>query len=120
MNDPIGITARAAAQQLQAKAGPGLIAEVEAVLAIRESPSAPPQYIDPIALASLIVDISGLAWTVYTNLRKRTAKPSAEVVARTVRITRRDQGQADAPDHIIEVVVTEAIRAAAGQEHAEG
>jgi hypothetical protein len=29
------------------------------------------------------------------------------------RVTRRDQGQADAPDHIIEAVVTEPIRAAA-------
>ena len=29
------------------------------------------------------------------------------------RVTRRDHGQADAPDHIIEAVVTETIRAAA-------
>jgi hypothetical protein len=29
------------------------------------------------------------------------------------RVTRRDQGQADAPDHIIEAVATETIRAAA-------
>jgi hypothetical protein len=93
---------------------------LEAVLATRESPSAPPQYVDPIALASLIVAIASLAWTVYTDLKKRTATPAAEVVARTVQVTRRNQGQADAPDHIIEVVVTEAIRAAAGQEHAEG
>jgi hypothetical protein len=120
MNDPIGSAARAAAQQLQADAGPGLVAEVEAVLATRHSRSAPPQYVDPVALASLIVDISGLAWTVYTNLKKRTATPSAEVVARTVRVTRRDQGQAEAPDHIIEVVVTETIRAAADQEHTQG
>jgi hypothetical protein len=119
MNDPIGSTARAAAQQLQAEAGPGLVTEVEAVLATRESPSAPPQYADPIALASLIVAIASLAWTVYTDLKKRTATPSAEVIARTIRVIRHDQGQADAP-HIIEVVVTEAIHAAAGQEHAEG
>ena len=87
MNDPVAVAARAAAQQLEAEAGPGLAAEVEAVLATRESPSAPPQYVDPVALASLIVAIAG---------------------------------QADAPVHIIEVVVTEAIRAATGQEHAEG
>ena len=122
MNDPVGIAARAAAQQLQAGAevGPGLVAEVEAVLATRESPSSPPQYADPVALAGLIVAIASLAWTVYTDLRKRTARPSAEVVARTVRVTWRDQGQADAPEHIVEVVVTEAIRAAAAQEHAGG
>ena len=118
MNDPIGIAARAAAQQLQAEAGPGLVADVEAVLATRESPSAPPQYGDPVALASLIVAIASLAWTIYTDLKRRTAKPTAEVVARTVRVTRRDQGQADAPDHIVEIVVTETIRAAAAQDSA--
>jgi hypothetical protein len=82
MSDPVAIVARTAAQQLEAEGGPGLLAEVEAVLATRESPSTPPQYIDPVALASLIVAIASLAWTVYTDLRKRTAKPSAEVVAR--------------------------------------
>ncbi len=120
MNDPVGTAARAAAQQLQAEAGPGLVAEVEAVLATRESPSAPPQYVDPIALASLIVAIASLAWTVYTDLKKRTAQPAAEVVTRTIRVTRQDQGQAAAPNHVVEVVVTETIRAAADQEGAEG
>jgi hypothetical protein len=94
MNDPIGSAARAAAQQLQAEAEPGLVAEVEAVLATRESPSAPPQYVDPVALASLIVAITDLAWAVYADLKRRTAQPSAEVIARTVRVTRQDQGQA--------------------------
>ena len=116
MNDPVAVVAQAAAQQLETEAGPGLVAEVEAVLATRESPSAPPQYVDPVALASLIVAIASLAWTVYTDLKKHTVTPSAEVVARTVRVTRRDQGQADAPEHIVEVVVTETIRAAADQE----
>jgi hypothetical protein len=120
MSDPVAVAARAAAQQLEAEAGPGLVAEVEAVLATRESPSAPPpQYVDPVVVASLIVAIASLAWTVYTDLRKRTARPSAEVVARTVRVTRQDQGQAAAPDHIVEVVVTETIRAA-DRERAEG
>ena len=119
MSDPIAIVARAAAQQLEAEAGPGLVTEVEAALATRESPSAPPQYLDPISLASLIVAIASLAWTVYTDLKKRTAKPSAEVVARTVRVTRRDQGQADAPDHVIQAVVTETIRTAADQKRAD-
>jgi hypothetical protein len=119
MNDPIGIVVRAAAQQLQAEAGPGLVAEVEVVLATRESPSAPPQYVDPTALASLIVSIASFAWTVYSDLKNRTAKPSAEVVTRTVRVGLQNQGQA-AADHVVEVVVTEAIRAAADQERVEG
>jgi hypothetical protein len=120
MNDPVGIAARAAAQQLQVEVGPGLVTEVEAVLATRESPSAPPQYADPIALASLIVAIASLAWTVYTDLKKRAAQPTEQVVARTVRVTRRDQGQAAAPARIVEVVVTETLRAAAAPERAEG
>ena len=120
MSDPIAVAARAAAQQLETEAGPGLVTEVEAVLATREFPAAPPQYVDPVALASLIIAIASLAWTVYTDLKKHTATPSAEVVARTIRVTRRDQGQAAAADHIIEVVVTETLRAAAGQEQVEG
>jgi hypothetical protein len=119
MSDPVAIVARAAAQQLEADAGPGLLAEVEAVLATGESPSAPSQYGDPVALASLVVAIASLAWTVYTDMKKRITAPSAEVVARTVRVARRDQGQPNAPEHIIEVVVIEAIRAAAGQELSE-
>ena len=99
---------------------PGLVAEVEAILATRQSPSAPPQYVDTVALASLIVAIASLAWTVYNDLKTRTAQPTTQVVARTVRVTRRDQGLAAAPDYIVEVVVTETLRAAATQEHAEG
>jgi hypothetical protein len=119
VSDPITTVARAAAERLEAEVGPGLVAEVEAVLATWESPSAPPRYVDPVALASLIVGIASLAWTVYTDLKKRIAKPSADVVARAVRIGLQDQGQAAAPDHIVEVVVTEAIRTATDQERAE-
>jgi hypothetical protein len=46
---------------------------------------------------------------VCTELRKRSAKPSAEVVARSVRVTLREEGQADVPGHIVDVVATEAI-----------
>lgn len=120
MNDPVALVARASARQLEAGTRPGLVAEVEAVLATRESPSAPPQYVDPTALASLIVAIASFAWTVCTDLKKRTAKPSEEVIARIIRVDLLDQGQAAAPDHIVEIVITETIRAAAGQEREEG
>lgn len=40
-------------------------------------------------------------------------------MARTVRVTRQDQGQAVAPDHVLEVVVTETIRAAVDQQRAK-
>jgi len=119
MSEPVAVAALAAAQQLQAEVRPGLVAEVEAILATGESSAAPPQYVDPVELASLIVAIASLAWAVYTDLRKRTATPSAEVVARTVRVARREQGHADTPDQVIEVVITEILRAAAGQENAQ-
>ena len=120
MSDPITIAARAAAQRLKAEAGPGLVAEVEAVLASRESPAAPPQYVDPVSLASLIVAIASLAWTVYNDLKKRTAKPAADAVAQTVRVSLRDHGPVAVPDHIVEVVVTETVRAADDQQRTEG
>jgi hypothetical protein len=116
MNDPVAVVARAAAQRLEAEDRPGLGTEVEAALAARESGSTPSRYADPLGLASLIVGIASLAWSVYTELRKRTAKPPAEVVARTVRVRLQGEGQIAAPpDHIVDVVVTEAIRAAGNQ-----
>ncbi len=71
---------------------------------------------EPFALASLIGRIASLAWTVYADLKKRTAKPTAEAISRTVWGSLRDQGQAATPDR---VVVTETIRAASDQERAE-
>jgi hypothetical protein len=75
VNDPIGTAARAAAQRLEEENSLGLAAEVEAALAARDPALPPPQYLDPVSLASLIVSIAGLAWTVYTDLRKRTSHP---------------------------------------------
>lgn len=51
---------------------------------------------DPVALASLIVGVASLAWTIYADLRERAAKPTAEV--------------------IVNVVLAEAISAATDQE----
>jgi hypothetical protein len=116
VNDPIATAARAAAQRLGADTNPRLAAEVEATLAGRESaPSAPPHYFDPISLAGLIVDAASFAWTVYTDLRKRTAHPMPEVVARTVRVKLRDSDQT-VPDHVVDVVVTEIVKAGADQD----
>ena len=117
MNDPIGTAARAAAQRLEEENSPGLAAEVEAALASRDPALPPPQYLDPVSLASLIVSIAGLAWTVYTDLRKRTSHPSSEVVARTVRVRLRDSDQT-ASDYVVDVIVAETIQAGAGQDHA--
>jgi hypothetical protein len=115
MTDPITTVARAAVKRLEPEAAPGLAAEVEAALAARQSPATPPQYADPVALAGLIVATAGLAWTVYTDLRQRTTRPTVEVIARTIRLTLRDSGQAAPPDHVIDVVVTETIHTAVEQ-----
>ena len=117
MSDPIGTTARAAAQRLEAEGRPGLVAEVEAALAARDSTAPPPQYVDPVSLAGLIVAIATLAWTVYTDLRKRTAEPAPAVVARSVRVRLRDSGHT-APEEVVEVVVTETVQAGADQDQA--
>lgn len=115
MSDPVGTAARAAARRLETPSAPGLEAEVEAALAARESASPPPQYLDPVSLASLVVGVASLAWTVYMDLRKHTARPAPEVVARTVRVRLHDSGHT-APDHLVEVVVTETMQAGEDQD----
>jgi hypothetical protein len=107
---PVMIAARAAARRLEREGNSGLRAEVEAVLAARQTGFTPPRYADPVALAGLIVSIASLAWTVYTDLRKQAPHPAADEVAGKVRNTMDDSGQ-QAPDHIVDVVVAEVIRA---------
>lgn len=86
MNDPVAAGARAAAERLSAIHGPSLIADVEAELHHREADRRPDQFVDPIALGSLIVAVATLAWTVYKDLRSKNpaTTPSPQVVSRTV------------------------------------
>jgi hypothetical protein len=118
MTDPVIIAARAAARRLAVEAGPGLVAEVEAALADRNSRLELPQYIDPVSLGGLIVSSATLAWTVYSGLKKDARKPSADLVARIVRIRLGDSGHA-ASEHVVEVVVSEAIRTAQTREQSQ-
>jgi hypothetical protein len=65
-----------------------------------------------IGAASLIVSIAQLAWSIFSDQRKHTAEPSADSIARQVRIALREQ---DTPvptgtDRITDVVITEIIR----------
>lgn len=110
MSDQVADVARAVAQRMESEVGSGLSAEVEAALYSRQSPPASTHYADPIALAGLIVSIADLAWTVYTDLKKRATGPAAEVLARTVRIKLRESSQVTVPDHIVDVIVTETVR----------
>jgi hypothetical protein len=108
---PVERAARAAAQRLAAGHQPGLDAEVEAALHARGAQQRPEQYFDPISLGSLIVSVATLAWTVYKDLRNKTAKPAPAVVERRVRIElpASDPAQAAERDQVIEVVVDEIV-----------
>lgn len=114
MTDPIGHSARAVAQRLAARYGPGLPADVEAALHTRGSTPRPEQYLDPLSLAGLIVSVATLAWTVYNDLRKKTPEPSTAVVARTIRVQLNDTSGLDPAqrDRIIDIVVEETVQTA--------
>jgi len=120
MTDPIAAAARsaarAAADRLAAEYGPGLAADVEAALYARGSAQRPGQYLDPVSLGSLIVAIATLAWTIYTDQRKKTPEPSPDVVARHVRAELRQPSGTNEQEtnRITEIVVTEIIQAARG------
>ena len=113
MTDPAADAARATAAILAPDLGPSLPAEVEAALAARDTQQRPDRYLDPVSLATLIVSIATLAWTIYTDQRDRHhADPPADAVARQVRVTLRDQDTALPPgtDRITEIVATEITR----------
>ena len=113
MTDPAADAARSAAAILAPDLGPSLPAEVEAALAARDTQQRPGRYLDPVSLASLIVAIATLAWTIYKDQRDRKPEPPpASTIARQVRITLREQ-DINLPaggEHITEVVATEITR----------
>jgi hypothetical protein len=84
-----------------------------------ENGEQPPGQYDPTALAGLavgaaglVVSIAQLAWSIISDQRTHTAKPSHEAIARQVRITMRQRDKPMPPDtdRITEVVITEIIR----------
>lgn len=117
MTDPIAAAARAAAEQLTADYGHGLATDVEAALRARGIAQRPSQYLDPVSVASLIVAIATLAWTVYSDQRRKTSDPPPSVVARHVRAELREHSSSTGISQqeigrITEIVVTEIIQAA--------
>jgi hypothetical protein len=116
MDDPVGDIARATAQRLAPEHGERLQAEVEAALYARIRTRGAEQYvIDPIALASLIVAIATLAWTIYSDLRKEKPDIAPQVAERELRVElRRFGGQGPERDRVDEIIVTEIVR---GGEH---
>ena len=116
MTDPAAEAARAAAVILAPDLGPGLPAEVEAALYVRENEEPRRGHFDfglTLAAATLIVTIAQLAWSIYSDRRRREdTEPTSESVTREVRISLHEQQTAlpDGTDRIAEVVVTEVIR----------
>jgi hypothetical protein len=118
MTDPAADAARAAAAILAPDLGPSLPAQVEATLAARDTQQRPDRYLDPVSLASLIVSIATLTWTIYNDQRNRHDQPdhdpgpAPDVIARQVRITLRDQDIQLPPgtEHITEVIAIEITR----------
>lgn len=112
MTDPAAQAARSAAAILSIELGPSLPAEVEAALAARDTTRRPDRYLDPVSLASLIVSIATLAWSIYNDQRSHTPGPKPDAIARQVRVTLREQ---DTPlpagtERITEIVATEITR----------
>ncbi|HEV2809891.1 MAG TPA: hypothetical protein VGV93_05780 [Acidimicrobiales bacterium] len=114
MTDPVADASRAAAQRLAEEYGPSLAGDVEEALYLRGESRSPERYLDPVSLGGLIVSVATLAWTVFNDLRTKAAKPSADVVARRVRVRLEtdDSVTPAARNHIIDVVVSETIVAA--------
>jgi hypothetical protein len=118
MTDPVAIAARAAAAALAPDLSPSLPAQVEAALAARDSQQRPDRFLDPVSLASLIVSVATLAWTIYNDQRTRHDQhtpgpdPQPDVIARQVRITLRDQDiqLPRGTERITEIIASEITR----------
>lgn len=115
--EPIATTARAAARNLATEYGPGLEADVEAAL-YAGAEQRPGQYLDPVSVASLIVAIATLTWTIYNDQRKDTSEPEPELIERRVRTEIRERAHATPEEvsRITEIIVTEIIQTATRQE----
>jgi hypothetical protein len=112
MSDPAADAARSAAAILAPNLDPSLPTQVEAALAARGPEQPPSRYLDPVSLATLIVSIATLAWTIYNDQRGHTPDPPPDVIARQVRVTLRNQDTLLPPDteRITEIIATEITR----------
>jgi hypothetical protein len=106
--DPIGRSARAAARRLAETHGAALEPQVEAALYARAHDQRPTQYLDPIALGSLIVSVATLAWTMIIDIRRKALHPTREDVA--LRVKAELDINDPSADEVIDVVVDETLK----------
>ncbi|MBQ1048089.1 hypothetical protein KBX50_06385 [Micromonospora sp. C51] len=69
------------------------------------------RYVDVVAVASLIVAVATLGWTIYQDRRANRSSAEREVVARQIRVALSEKGGVPAQqrDLVIEVVVDQII-----------
>lgn len=103
--NPAEAVARAVAVRLSAPARPALPAQVDAAL----RSARPDQYSDAVDIASLIVSIASLGYTIYTDQRNRR-RPSAEMLARSIRQELAADGDGRLADEVIETVADEIMK----------
>lgn len=111
-NSAVRTISRASAQRLAEDYGPQLPAEVDRALSTRVQQTGP-STVDVVAVAGLIVNASGLLYTVYKDRKKKQITPSTEELTREIHIHLGRPSGLDAAEEerVVRVVVQEAIRA---------
>ncbi len=110
--------ARAAGARLADDLGPTLPLDVARALQPRRRVDR--RYdVDPIGLGGLIVSVASLAWTIYTDSRRRAKEPASQTIVHTLEVefemTHLDEEQRDL---IIRVIEDEVQRELKGGEDA--
>jgi hypothetical protein len=107
----VAAVARATAGWLAPRYGPRLVTEVEAGIYGDDEQSPPGQYVDPVALGSLIVSIAALGWQIGSDLVKRGEKPVPDGLAQRIRVERRlESDVTNAEEKIVEIVSIEVVK----------
>jgi hypothetical protein len=117
MIDPVAVASRAVAARLAPEYDYDLVAATQNALIKRQPGQRPQQYIDPVSVGSLIVAVATLAWTVYTDQRKKNPDASDNALESTIRVecrkVRRLSSRSDetsAETEITEYIATEITR----------
>jgi hypothetical protein len=92
-----------------------LVAQVEAGIYGDGPQARPGQYVDPVALGSLIVSIAALGWQIGSDLMKRGERPAPDGLAERIRVERRlESGVTSVEDKIVEIVSIEVVKRLGG------